>query len=84
MVSPALFRWSLLGLVVVVLAGLGLDLMEVDAAQYAAMTQEMMHRGDLLHLVFRGADYLDKPPLLFWSAAASHACLLYTSPSPRD
>ncbi|MBK6627352.1 MAG: glycosyltransferase family 39 protein [Flavobacteriales bacterium] len=73
MVSPTFFRWSLLGLVVVVLAGLGLDLMEVDAAQYAAMTQEMMHRGDLLHLVFRGADYLDKPPLLFWSAAASHA-----------
>lgn len=73
MVSPALFRWSLIGLVVVVLAGLGLDLMEVDAAQYAAMTQEMMHRGDMLHLVFRGADYLDKPPLLFWSAAASHA-----------
>lgn len=73
MVSPALFRWSITGLVAVVAAGLGLDLMEVDAAQYAAMTREMMDRGDLIHLVFRGADYLDKPPLLFWSAAASHA-----------
>lgn len=72
MVGPTFFRWSLLGLVVVVLAGLGLDLMEVDAAQYAAMTQEMMDRGDLLHLYFRGADYLDKPPLLFWSATVSH------------
>lgn len=73
MVSPALFRWSLLGLVVVVLAGLGLDLMEVDAAQYAAMAGGMLERGDLIHLYFRGADYLDKPPLLFWSAAAAHA-----------
>ncbi len=71
--GDALLRWSLAGLVAVVLAGLGLDLMEVDAAQYAAMAEDMLERGDLLHLYFRGEDYLDKPPLLFWSAAASHA-----------
>ncbi len=72
-VNPVLFRWSLAGLLVTVLAGMGLDLMEVDAAQYAAMASELLDRGAWTHLYFRGSDYLDKPPLLFWSAMASHA-----------
>lgn len=50
---------------------MGLDVMEVDAAQYASMSRDMMIRGDVLHLFFRDADYLDKPPLLFWLSALS-------------
>ena len=42
------------------------DIMEVDAGQYASMSLEMLKSGDYLHLVDRGQDYLDKPPLIFW------------------
>jgi 4-amino-4-deoxy-L-arabinose transferase-like glycosyltransferase len=40
--------------------------MDVDATQYAAISREMLDRGDLLHFTDRGVDYLDKPPLTFW------------------
>ena len=59
------YRLLLFALAAVVAAGMGLDLMEVDAAQYAAMAREMLERKDYLHLYHRGQDYLDKPPLLF-------------------
>ncbi len=65
------FRLSLLAIVVVVLAGSVLDVMEVDAAQYAGMSRDMLIHGDVLKLFFRGEDYLDKPPLLFWLSALS-------------
>lgn len=45
--------------------------MEVDAAQYAGMSRDMFVNGDILHLHYRGGDYLDKPPLLFWLSSAS-------------
>ncbi len=45
--------------------------MDVDASQYAEISREMMKSGDYLHLFDRGADYLDKPPFLFWVSAAS-------------
>lgn len=48
-----------------------LDVMEVDAAQYATMAQTLARGGDPLQLHFRGQDYLDKPPLLFWTSALS-------------
>lgn len=64
-----LFAFAAIG--VVVLLGMGLDVMEVDAAQYASMSRDMMLRGDVLHLFFRDVDYLDKPPLLFWLSALS-------------
>ena len=54
----------------VILAGyainLGIDIMEIDAAQYAAIAREMSEREDYLQVYLRGQDYLDKPPLLFW------------------
>lgn len=70
-VTDRLFRSALAGIVLVVCAGAGLDIMEVDAAQYAGMARDMARRGDLLKLYFRGGDYLDKPPLLFWLSALS-------------
>jgi 4-amino-4-deoxy-L-arabinose transferase-like glycosyltransferase len=69
--SVARFRWALCGLVLVAIAGSVLDVMEVDAAQYAAMSRDMLHSADPTHLHFRGEDYLDKPPLLFWLSALS-------------
>lgn len=46
--------------------GLGIDVIEIDAAQYAAMSVEMMHSDHPLLMYCRGNDYLDKPPFLFW------------------
>lgn len=61
----------LLAIIVVVALGAGLDVMEVDAAQYAGMSRDMMVSGDVLQLHYRGGDYLDKPPLLFWFSSLS-------------
>jgi hypothetical protein len=69
--KPSSQTLAVAALCVVYAAGSTLDVMEVDAAQYAAISQDMARGGDLLHLHFRGADYLDKPPLLFWASALS-------------
>jgi 4-amino-4-deoxy-L-arabinose transferase-like glycosyltransferase len=47
------------------------DVMEVDAAQYASIAREMLERGEYLQVTNRYVDYLDKPPLLFWLSAFS-------------
>jgi 4-amino-4-deoxy-L-arabinose transferase-like glycosyltransferase len=47
------------------------DIMEVDAAQYASMSLEMLQTGSFLQIFEEGADYLDKPPLLFWLSSFS-------------
>jgi len=70
-VSQRSFIISLLAVLAVVLLGMDLDIMEVDAAQYAGMSRDMMVHGKALELFFRGNDYLDKPPLLFWLSAIS-------------
>ncbi|TAE09163.1 MAG: glycosyltransferase family 39 protein [Bacteroidetes bacterium] len=43
-----------------------LDIMDVDAAQYASISRDMQVSGSYLQVYERGEDYLDKPPLLFW------------------
>ena len=43
-----------------------IDVMEIDAAQYAAISSEMFTTKSYLQVYFNGNDYLDKPPLLFW------------------
>lgn len=65
--------WLALALVIVYMAGLSIDVMEVDAAQYASISMEMLQSGNWLQVQHRGADYLDKPPLLFWLSALSFA-----------
>lgn len=65
------FRFALLALVVLAAMGSVLDVMEVDAAQYASMSQDMLSSDNWLQLYHRGEDYLDKPPLLFWLSALS-------------
>lgn len=49
-----------------------IDIMQVDAAQYATMSMQMMESGEYLELTCRYNDkYLDKPPLLFWLSSLS-------------
>lgn len=50
---------------------MNLDIMEVDAAQYASISLEMMKSNQWLQVFDRHEDYLDKPPLLFWLSAFS-------------
>jgi 4-amino-4-deoxy-L-arabinose transferase-like glycosyltransferase len=46
--------------------------MELDAAQYASLALEMLQTGNFLEVKLQGENYLDKPPLLFWTAALSY------------
>jgi 4-amino-4-deoxy-L-arabinose transferase-like glycosyltransferase len=47
------------------------DIMDIDASQYAEISREMALSNDFLHIYDRGFDYLDKPPFLFWVTALS-------------
>lgn len=42
-----------------------IPLMDVDAAQYASISREMLARNSFLQVFDLGKDYLDKPPMLF-------------------
>ncbi|MFZ1331999.1 MAG: glycosyltransferase family 39 protein, partial [Flavobacteriales bacterium] len=65
------FQFAIAGIVLVTVLGAGLDVMEVDAAQYAGMSRDMLSSDDWSKLYFRRNNYLDKPPLLFWLSALS-------------
>ena len=43
-----------------------LDIMQVDAMQYAGISHEMSVSQEYLQVKEAGNDYLDKPPFLFW------------------
>ena len=58
-------------LLIVYLIGFGIDVMDVDAAQYASMSREMLQTRNYLQLYDVGKEYLDKPPFLMWISAAS-------------
>ncbi|WP_428660671.1 ArnT family glycosyltransferase [Runella sp.] len=69
-------RWNnkylpFLGLLIVyVIGAIRIDIMDIDAAQYASIGREMADNNQFLEVQFRGKDYyLDKPPLLFWLSA---------------
>ncbi|MDX1394927.1 MAG: glycosyltransferase family 39 protein [Gemmatimonadota bacterium] len=65
--------WALAAVAAIVTyaLGLGLDVLEVDAAQYAAIAREMSETGGWLEVTDRGEPFLNKPPLLFWLSALS-------------
>lgn len=46
-------------------------LMDIDAAQYASISREMLERKSYLQFYDLGKDYLDKPPMLFWLSGLS-------------
>ena len=56
---------------IVYIVGLFIPLMEVDAAQYASISREMLANKSYLQVYDIGRDYLDKPPMLFWLSAGS-------------
>jgi 4-amino-4-deoxy-L-arabinose transferase-like glycosyltransferase len=70
--SDKFFYFVMAVMACVYIAGMYVDVMEIDAAQYAAMSMEMLQRGDWLHFYDRGSEYLDKPPLLFWLTGFSY------------
>ena len=49
-----------------------IELIDVDAAQYASIALEMSESNNWLIVKHKYADYLDKPPLLFWLSAFSY------------
>lgn len=51
---------------IVFILGANLDIMEVDALQYASISKEMVANHSYLQVYELGNNYLDKPPLLFW------------------
>lgn len=57
-----------LPILTVYLLALPIPPMEMDAAQYAAMAVEMLDSANWLHFTDLGNPYLDKPPLVFWTA----------------
>jgi 4-amino-4-deoxy-L-arabinose transferase-like glycosyltransferase len=48
-----------------------IPLMDIDASQYASISREMLENKSYLQVFDLGADYIDKPPMLFWLSAAS-------------
>ena len=56
-------------------AGLFIDLLEPDSCQYANISMEMLQKKSFLQVFYRGENYLDKPPLLFWLSSLSYSIL---------
>ncbi len=70
------FFWFLfLSATLVYIIGLFTDVMDIDAAQYASLTKQMMDSGNYLQFFYCGQPYLDKPPLLFWIVSISYKIL---------
>ncbi len=67
-----LTKYAGVGLAIVYFAGMFLDVMDVDTAQYALISREMAQSFNFLQVTERGNDYLDKPPLLFWFSALAY------------
>ena len=70
--SDRLFKGILVAcLVVYLLAMWSIPVIDIDAAQYASMSREMLENNSFLKLYDLGHDYLDKPPMLFWLSSLS-------------
>lgn len=58
--------WIFIIISIFYFSSVSIDLMDIDATQYAEISREMAQSGDYLHIYDRGINYLDKPPFLFW------------------
>lgn len=63
--------WIFAAAILVYVLGFGINMMDIDASQYAGMSREMMLSGNYLQVFEFGKDYLDKPPFLLWVSALS-------------
>jgi 4-amino-4-deoxy-L-arabinose transferase-like glycosyltransferase len=70
-VNKQLVLFLLVATTFVYVAALFIEPMEVDAAQYASIAHEMFLNHRYLSVLYRGQNYLDKPPLLFWLSVLS-------------
>jgi len=68
---PKIPFWIFLIIAALYFSAVRVDIMDIDASQYAEMSREMMVSRDYLHLYDHGHDYLDKPPFLFWISSLS-------------
>lgn len=68
---PRIPFWIFVLIAALYFSAVRVDLMDIDATQYAEISREMAQTGDYLHIYDRGNNYLDKPPFLFWVSAAS-------------
>lgn len=71
------FAFAAIGLVYFL--NMFVDIMNVDAAQYASISLEMLQSGSYLEVYHKGHDYLDKPPMLFWLSSLSIGAFGITS-----
>jgi 4-amino-4-deoxy-L-arabinose transferase-like glycosyltransferase len=58
-------------IVLMMALGLRIDVMDIDAAQYASISAEIVRTGNWLSPTNDHEPYLDKPPLHFWLSALS-------------
>ena len=75
-------RWGLALLAIALLIQfltLWIDIMDVDAAQYAIIARDMIQSGNWLEFYNIGREYLDKPPLTFWMVGLSYKVLGVTN-----
>lgn len=72
---PKVPFWIFVLLAILHLSAFYIDVMDVDASQYAEMSREMMSSGSYLQLYDRGNEYLDKPPFLLWVSSLSMSIL---------
>ena len=68
---PKVPFWVFIVLAIVYFTSVRVDVMDIDASQYAEIAREMMESGSYLQVYDKGVDYLDKPPFLFWVSALS-------------
>src|SRR5690606_26231314 len=68
---PKVPFWVFILIAILHFSAFRIDVMDVDASQYAGISMEMMKTGSYLELYDHGHDYLDKPPFLFWVSAPS-------------
>ncbi len=66
---PKIPFWIFIILAILYISSVRVDIMDIDASQYAEISREMMESGSYLQIFDRGRDYLDKPPFLFWISA---------------
>ncbi len=67
-------------LIVYLLGALAINIMDIDAAQYASIGREMVQNNNYFQVQHRGIDYyLDKPPLLFWLSALAFKLFGFTN-----
>lgn len=70
-ISGNLYTILFTAIFIVYIFNLFIDVMEIDAAQYALISMEMSWTKSFLQVYQQGQDYLDKPPLLFWLSSLS-------------